>query len=60
MVAKIATSNAKKVKSATGAARMVCAVETVRLQMDVMVCLLVLVIGKDLFFSILAYFLLLK
>ena len=56
MVAKIATSNAKKVKSATGAARMVCAVETVRLQMDVMVCLLV--IGKDLFFSILAYFLL--
>jgi hypothetical protein len=37
MVAKIAMSNAKEVKSATGAVRMVCAVETVGLKMDVMV-----------------------
>ena len=39
MVAKIAMSNAKKVKSATGAKPMVmvCAVETVGLKMDVMV-----------------------
>ena len=37
MAAKIAMSNAKKVKSATGAKPMVCAVETVGLKMDVMV-----------------------
>ena len=37
MEAKIAMSNAKKVKSATGAKQMVCAVETVELKMDVMV-----------------------
>ena len=46
MVAKIVMSNAKKVKSATGARRMVCAVETVELEMDVMVS--TLVIRKDL------------
>ena len=37
-MAKIAMSNAKKVKSATGAVRMVGAVEKVGLTMDVMVC----------------------
>ena len=36
-MAKIAMSNAKKVKSATGARQIVCAVKTVGLKMDVMV-----------------------